>query len=58
MVRMRFHVSARRLSGNAAARVDCDIGRMRREAISFTRTVLDLGSVPLVSLSSLDLPRG
>jgi hypothetical protein len=31
---------------------------MRREAISFTQTVLDLGSVPLVSLSSLDLPRG
>lgn len=104
MVRMRFHASARRLSGNAAARVDsaellpaeqlrqwhaeldrmglratgspaheryidilvarleragvAQVDRMRREAISFTQTVLDLGSVPLVSLSSLDLPRG
>lgn len=34
----------------------CDIGRMRREAIAFTQMVLDLGSAPLVSLSSLDLP--
>jgi len=34
----------------------CDIGRMRREAIAFTQMLLDLGSVPLASLSSLDLP--
>jgi hypothetical protein len=34
----------------------CDVGRMRREAIAFTQMVLDLGSVPLASLSSLDLP--
>jgi hypothetical protein len=35
----------------------CDTGQMRREAIAFTQMVLDLGSAPLTSLSSLDLPR-
>ena len=34
----------------------CDIGQVRREAIAFTQMLLDLGSVPLASLSSLDLP--
>jgi hypothetical protein len=29
---------------------------MRREAIAFTQMLLDLGPVPLASLSSLDLP--
>ncbi len=34
----------------------CDIGRMRREAISFTQMVLELGAAPLASLGSLDMP--
>ena len=34
----------------------CDVGRVRGEAIAFTQMLLDIGSVPLASLSSLDLP--
>jgi hypothetical protein len=34
----------------------CDIGRMRREAISLTEMVLETGSAPLALLGSLDMP--
>ena len=79
MALMRFHASARRLSGNAAARVDSaeflpaeqlrqwheELDRMGLRAtgspaheryIDVLIARLERGSVPLASLSSLDLP--
>lgn len=34
----------------------CDMARMRREAMAFAQTVLDLTTVPAAQLSTLDLP--